>query len=116
MSAKTLDEAVDAGWVIPWPNEIEVTDHPGAPGAVVYLACEPMRLADEAGLLRNLGAGDVLAASEVRASRTALVGLLHRHQVIAVPADRGVVAIARALFERCDRLEQLVADLHKSAA
>jgi hypothetical protein len=95
------------------PSAHAVTDHPGRVGSSTsYLAAEPLELADGAGGSRRLGVGDLLHADEVRAARTSLGGLLHRHQVVAVPSDRGVVGLASALFQRIDRLERLLAALH----
>ena len=63
---------------------------------------------------RNVGStGDLLSRDEVRHSGTGLQRMVRSRAVIACPGDRG----SRRLwpprsFERCDRLEQLVADLH----
>ena len=118
----SADESVSAilqreGYIVAsLPSEHALVDHPGAGGAPTsYLAAEPLTLSDGAGGSRKLGVGDLLHADEVQAGGTALGGLLHRHQVIAVPSDRGLVGLASALLERIDRLEQLLADLHAAA-
>ena len=94
----TLTEAVQAGALVMVPHELSVDDHPGAVGPISYIAAEPLRLSDEAGNVRDIGSGDVLSASEIRASGTALHGLLSRHQIFPVPADRGVIALLVALL------------------
>jgi hypothetical protein len=94
----TLAEAVQAGHIVMLPHELSVDDHPGSTGPTAYIAAEPLTLSDEAGNARDVGAGDVLSASEIRASGTALHGLLSRHRVFPVPADRGVVGLVAALL------------------
>lgn len=103
-AAVTASELVERGLVVAIPTDYVVSDHPGAAGPTAYLATEPLRLADEAGTIRSLGAGDLVSASEARASRTALAGLLHRRQVVALPADRGIVAGLDALLDRARRV------------
>ena len=120
----TPDEATSAvlereGYVasLAWPSEHAVEDHPGRVGEPTsYIACEPVTLGDGEGGSRKLGPGDLLHAEEVRASGTQLGGLLHRHSIVAVPSDRGVIGLASALFQRIDRLEQLLADLHAAGS
>ena len=113
---RTIEEAIEAGDVVAWPSEIEVDTHPGAVGAVAYLAAEPMQLGAPDGSSRRVGAGDVLHAAEVEHAGTALARMLRHHQIVAVPADRGVVGLARVLLARCDRLEQLLADAARGSA